>query len=69
MHWNSILDILEIKEIGINYFGYTKQNHALTTNVVKFYLHYRVHFCIKGYNKNNCSNHEKIKYLKLDRLK
>ena len=67
---DSIFDILEIiKEIGINYFGCNEHNHALTTNVVKFYLLYRLHFYIKGCNKSNNSNYEKMKYLKLHRLK
>ena len=51
LHQDSILDILEIiKETGINYFGCTEHNHALITNVVKFYLLYRLYFYTKEYN-------------------
>ena len=39
LHRDTILDILEMnKETGINYIACTEHNHALTTNVVKFYL-------------------------------
>ena len=70
LHRDSILDILElIKEAGMHYIGCTEHNHVLTTNVVKFYLVCRLDFYIKGCNKSNNSNHEKMKYLKLHRLK
>ena len=52
LHRDSILDTSEIiKETGINCFGCTEHNYALTTNVVKFYLLYTLHFYIKEYNK------------------
>ena len=45
LHQDSILDILEIiKEIGNKLLWCTEHNHALTTNDVKSYLLYRLHF-------------------------
>ena len=65
LHRDNILDILEIiKETGINYFGCTEHNHSLITNIMKFYLLYKLHFYMKGYNKSNNSNHEKMECVK-----
>lgn len=70
LHRDSILDISKIiMEKGVSHIGCFQHRQTLTISVIKFYLMCRLHFYIKGINKTKNTNSEKMKHLKLHRLK